>query len=70
MAQAGPYITRSIVEGEAMTIILHCTDECWIAHSDELGIDVQLPFSPETKFAEVEKYLKRFYPRANIVAEG
>jgi len=53
-----------------MTIILHCTDECWIAHSDELGIDVQLPFSPETKFAEVEKYLKRFYPRANIVAEG
>jgi hypothetical protein len=70
MAQADPYITRSIVEGEAMTIIVHCGSECWIAASEELGIDVQLPFSPEAKFAEVERYLKRFYPRATIVAEG
>jgi hypothetical protein len=58
------------MKSSKQTIILHCTSECWVAHSDELGIDVQLPFSPETKLAEVERYLKRFYPRAIIVAEG
>ncbi len=49
------------------TIILHCSSNCWWAHFQELGVDLPLPFTTETKFYVVYDDLKRRYPDAIIV---
>ena len=49
------------------TIIVHCTDKCWVAHFHELGVDLPLSFTPETKFYVVSDDLKQRYPEAIIV---